>query len=103
MCSSDLTHPDLRGLYVAGGGITGALAAIRDLGRSGQQVVVGYDVMESTKAGLLDGSLSLVIANPFERIAHETIEALVRVASQGPDVGRQSVQLPLEIYTSENL
>ena len=97
------THPDLRGLYVAGGGITGALAAIRDLGRSGQQVVVGYDVMESTKAGLLDGTLSLVIANPFERIAQATIEALVRAASQGPEAGRPSVQLPLEIYTSENL
>jgi LacI family transcriptional regulator len=41
-------HPDLAGLYISGGGISGALAALRASGRAGQMVVVGYDLTEVT-------------------------------------------------------
>jgi len=37
-------HPDLAGLYISGGGISGALAALRASGRAGKMVVVGYDL-----------------------------------------------------------
>lgn len=97
------THPDLKGLYVSGGGITGALAAIRESGMAGKLVTVGYDLMDSTKAGLIDGSLTLVIANPFAQLARETIDALIRTLPAGAQAGRQSVTVPFELYTRENL
>lgn len=96
-------HPDLQGLFISGGGIAGALAAIRESGRAGQLVTVGYTLMESTRAGLLDGSLTLVISHPFERLARETIQATIRAKNAAQDAGTQSVQIPFEIYTRENV
>ena len=60
-------HPDLVGLYVSGGGISGALAALRSAGRAGQIVVVGYDLMEVTRSrppGWLDDPGDLAPASP---------------------------------------
>ncbi|MEY5101145.1 MAG: hypothetical protein RJA36_3864 [Pseudomonadota bacterium] len=96
-------HPDLRGLYVSGGGISGVLAAIRASGRAGQLVTVGHDLMDTTKAGLLDRSLTWLISHPFERVARAAIAATLRAKKSGPDAGSQSVLVPFEIYTSENL
>ncbi len=102
------SHADLAGLYVSGGGIGGALAALRDSGRSGQVVTVGYDLLDSTRAGLLDGSLTVVISHPFRRFAHETVVALVqakasKAGKSGSAAGGLSVIVPFEIYTRENI
>jgi LacI family transcriptional regulator len=52
-------HADLAGLYVAGGGISGALAALRASDRAGKMVVVGYELMDNVRAALLDGTITL--------------------------------------------
>lgn len=96
-------HPDLQGLYIAGGGIGGMLAALRGSAHAGRVVTVGYDLMDSTKAGLLEGLLTLVISQPFERLAHEAIQATLRARASAPGAGTQSVLIPFELYTRENL
>lgn len=96
-------NPDLRGLYVSGGGITGALAAIRASGLAGKLVTVGHDLMATTRAGLLDGALTMVISHPFETIARETIAATIRAKKSWPQAGGQSVRVPFELRTSENI
>lgn len=96
-------HPDIRGLYVLGGGITGALAAIRASGLAGKLVTVGHDLMDTTKAGLLDSSLTVVISHPFDTIARATVAATIRAKKSGPEGGSQSVLVPFEIFTSQNL
>lgn len=95
-------HPDLKGLYVSGGGIGGAMAALRDSGRAGGIVTVGYDLTEPTKAGLLDDTLTLVISHPFEALAREAIAAMTRAKESGPS-GGPSVLLPFDIWTRENI
>lgn len=97
------THPDLKGLYVSGGGIGGALAALRGSGRAGQVVTVGYDLLDTTRAGLLDGSLTLVISHPFRTLGRETVAALLRAKEAGPASGAPVVSIPFEIHTRENL
>ncbi len=96
-------HPDLAGLYVSGGGITGALAALRDRGRSGKLVVVGYEVMPVTRDALLDGTLSFVISHPLARLASETIRSMIAAVTGLPEVTTITTVLPFEIYTRENL
>lgn len=96
-------HADLTGLYVSGGGIGGVLAALRDSRRGGAIVTVGYDLLESTRAGLLDGTLTLVLSHPFRTLGRETIAALIRAKKLGPEAGGQSVLVPFEIYTAENI
>jgi LacI family transcriptional regulator len=98
-------HPDLCGLYVSGGGIGGALAAIRDSARerAAPLVTVGHDLLDTTRAGLLDGTLTFLISHPFEAVGRETIAAMVRACQAGPGAGSQSVPVPFAIYTRESL
>lgn len=94
-------HPDLVGLYVSGGGISGALAALRSAGRAGQIVVVGYDLTDITRAALLDGAMTFVISHPYARLAREAVEGMVR-ACLAPG-GNQTSIVPFEVYTRENI
>lgn len=96
-------HPDLKGLYVAGGGISGALAALRATGKAGKVMLVGYELMDVTKQALLDGTMTFAISHPLNRVAEETLTGMVRsVKAKGGDGNFTSV-LPFEIYTRENI
>jgi LacI family transcriptional regulator len=94
-------HPDLAGLYVSGGGISGALAALRSTGRAGKIVVVGYDLTDVTRAALLDGSMTLVISHPLDRLARDAIGGMVRACT--PGTGNQTSIVPFDIYSRENI
>jgi LacI family transcriptional regulator len=96
-------HPDLAGLFISGGGISGAIAALRDSGRAGEVFVVGYESMEITQNALLDGTLNFLISHPMRRMAQETIDAMIRAVNEPADVPPQSITLPFEIHTPENL
>lgn len=96
-------HPDLAGLYVSGGGISGAGAALRESGRAKEIMTVAYDLTEVTRAALLDGTINLLISHPLQTLAHEAIAAMIRAFEGGPDFPPQSIFLPFEIYTPENL
>lgn len=96
-------HPDLTSLFVSGGGITGAMRALRASGRASELVVVGYDLMDSTRAGLLDGTLKVVIAHPLRQLAEELVRGMVRATRSPNDGVNHSRIVPFQIYTRENL
>ncbi|MER9300449.1 LacI family DNA-binding transcriptional regulator [Mesorhizobium sp. M0621] len=98
-----IDNPDLSGLYIAGGGITGAIAALRSTGRAGKVVVVGYELMDVTRAALLDGTLTVLISHPLARIAQEALAGMVRAVSAPNEGGNFTTILPFEIYTRENI
>lgn len=96
-------HPDLTGLYVAGGGITGAVAALRAFGRAGQIATIGYQLMDITRSALLDGTLSMVLSYPLAQLAGDTIAGMLRAAAARGGPATYTSILPFEIYTRENL
>ncbi|MDO8881774.1 LacI family DNA-binding transcriptional regulator [Pseudotabrizicola sp.] len=96
-------HPDLVGLYVSGGGISGVLAALSDPSRPPDLVVVGYDLMAQTKAGLLDGRLTFVISHPLAELAEKAISSMVRSVAAPSETTVFTSIVPFEIYTSENV
>lgn len=96
-------HPDLCGLFVSGGGITGALAALRATPKRDDFVAVGYELFDETRAALIDGTLKMVISHPMETFARETISTLIKAKKAGADAGGQRVALGFDIYTSENV
>lgn len=96
-------HPDLCGLYVSGGGITGAIAALRDTPRRSDFVAVGYELFDATRAALIDGTLTLVISHPMQALARETLTTMIKVKEIGPHGGAQRVALSFDLYTPENL
>jgi LacI family transcriptional regulator len=96
-------HPDLIGLFIAGGGISGAMNALRTRDKSGKIMGLGFELTENTRAGLLDGTLTMVLGHPVERLAQEAIGGMLRAIKLGAESGKQITILPFETYTRESV
>jgi len=96
-------HPDLTGLFVAGGGISGAINALRSTGKSGQLTALGFQLMDNTRSGLLDGTLTMVISHPLEGMADGAIRGMIRACNSPDDAGNQTIILPFDLFTRENI
>jgi LacI family transcriptional regulator len=96
-------NPDLMGLFVAGGGISGALAALRENNSAGKIVTVGFQLMDNTRAALLDGFLTLVISYPLTRLSDEVISGMVKALNTRSGSRTFTSVLPFEIHTRENI
>lgn len=96
-------HPDLCGLYVSGGGITGAIAALREGSPREDFVAVGYELFDATRSALIDNTLTMVICHPMRALAQETISTMIKAKKAGADGGAQRVALSFDIYTAENV
>ena len=101
ICENLIEDPDLTGIYVAGGGVTGAIAALRGHPRRGQVVLIGYQLMEVTRNALLDGTMTLVIGSPMRQMTRTLIDGMVQ-ASTG-HLGNLTAILPFELLTRENI
>jgi LacI family transcriptional regulator len=97
------THADLIGLFIAGGGISGAMNALRTRGKSGHIMGLGFELTDNTRAGLLDGTLTMVLGHPLERLAQETISGMLRAIKLGAEAGKQITVLPFETFTRESV
>jgi LacI family transcriptional regulator len=96
-------NPDLVGLYIAGGGISGALTALRATKPARRLVVVGYELMDITRAALLDGTMTIAIAHPLRRLADDVLAGMIRaVAAKGETANFTNV-VPFDVYTRENI
>jgi len=79
------------------------MAALRTCGKTGQVIAVGHQLMDNTRIGLLDGTLSLVINSPTEKFVGETIAGMIRACQASADQGRHTIVIPFEICTRENI
>lgn len=96
-------HPDMCGLFISGGGVTGALAALRDAELPKDFVSVGYELIEPTRKGLIDGTLTLVISHPLTAFARGTIDGMANATKSGHPTSAPRIHLDFDIHTSENL
>ncbi len=63
----------MKGLFVAGGGTSGVIRALRSDGKAGQIVTVGHQLMDNTREALLDRTLTMLIHDPMETMASTTL------------------------------
>lgn len=115
-------HPDLAGLYDAGGGgmagIIRALRAERPAGHpSGHVVTVSNELSPDHRAALVDGVIDLVLGTPQADIAATVVQAMLdamdalsAAAAPGPDgttadtpPQARQLALPVDLWTAENL
>lgn len=94
-------EPDLVALYVAGGGMPGAMEALRASGRARELVILGNDLTEHTRLGLIDHVLAMVFAHPLQRLASETVAHLQRELASGTPPTKRL--LAFDIYGPENV
>ena len=97
-------RPNLRGLFVAGGGIEGVMQALREEAASDGIVSVALDLTPETRAGLIDATLDLVLSHPLDRMAEATVAAMTRACGdEAAKTAFQTAMLPFEMFTSENV
>lgn len=97
-------HPDLRGIYVAGGGMEGAVAALRDSGAAGRVALVVSALTPESRKGLAEGQVTLVIDTPLEALCRELMERMAgAVLSRPAPVGGDVLFLPPAYTLPETL
>jgi LacI family transcriptional regulator len=96
-------YPDLVGLCVAGGGIEGVIAALREDGFPHDLVTVCNEVTPETQAALADGIVTLVLATPIEQLAKELIVGMISRLSEPDGTSAHQVFLPIDLRISETL
>lgn len=96
-------HPDIVGIYCAGGGMEGAIAALRDLRKPGDVVLVVNELTPDSREALQDRTLSVVISTPLRQVCEETIALMIHACDHGMTDNPGQRFLPFQIWTPESL
>jgi LacI family transcriptional regulator len=95
-------HPTLRGIYVAGGGMEGAIAALRELGRKDIALIVSALTGES-RAGLAEGVVTMVSDTPLEKLCAALYATMTRAALGQQDSAPMQIFLPPDLHLAESI
>lgn len=93
-------HPDLDGMYNAGGGTRGIVRALTESGRAGKIVFVAHEVTEQMRGFLLSGVVAAAIDQSCRLEAREALNVLIANAF-GRD--QRPAPIPLQVILKENI
>jgi LacI family transcriptional regulator len=79
-------HPDLKGIYVAGGGMEGAIAALREVHDVPKVALVVNEVTAESRSALIDGYVTMAISTPLKELCQTLIEHMIRSTQEGDNV-----------------
>jgi LacI family transcriptional regulator len=96
-------YKDLVGFYVAGGGMEGAVDALREVAGGVDLAVVLNELTPMSRAALADGLVTMTISTPLAELCERLVEVMGQaVVQQESDLPGQ-VFLPFELHISENI
>jgi ribose transport system substrate-binding protein len=95
-------HPDLDAIFAANEpGVLGAAEGVRQAGKAGDIVIIGWDASSEEVQGVEDGVISaLIVQNPF-KMGYDGTNAAVKIIREGATV--QSEDTGSTIVTKDNL
>ena len=93
-------HPELTGVYVAGGGMEGAISALREVRKPGEVALVVNEFTRDSQFAMVDGYVSLVIATPLRELAARLVDQMARTA-MGETVASGQTFLEPVLYLPE--
>src|SRR5829696_4091225 len=95
-------NPDLNAIFAANEpGVLGAAEAVRQAGKAGEIVIVGWDASPEEIQGVEEGVISaLVVQNPF-KMGYDGAKAAVEIVREGAKV--QSQDTGATFVTKDNL
>lgn len=96
-------HPDLRGIYCAGGGMEGAIAALRESRAPGEVALVVNELTPESRSALQDRYAVLVISTPLAALCRDLLALMAAAVNQGPsDITGQHFLQP-DLFISESV
>jgi LacI family transcriptional regulator len=96
-------HPDLVGFYICGGGMEGAISAIREEGLAGKLIAIVSELTPESKAALADDIVTMVIGTPLPALCKELMALMLDAVERGDAAVPGQSFLPFEIFISENI
>ena len=93
---------ELAGIYNVGGGASGVLRAIEEMKPSRELAYICHELTPVTRAGLSAGTIDLVLAHDLPELCRSALRMLADL-KKAPPGRKQSVIVPFDIYTSENI
>lgn len=96
-------HSDLRGIYVAGGGMEGAIAALKEVRPPGKIALVVNELTSESRDALSDRYVSLVIATPLDQLCRDLIALMIETARGGSSETSGQHYLVPQLLISESL
>lgn len=96
---------DLRGIYIAGGGISGVLRALREAPAHKRQGVriVCRDIGPETRKGLTEGLITAALCHPLHQSSDELIDTMIAALHSRNQAAILQRVVPLEIITPESI
>ena len=94
---------NLRGIYVAGGGMEGAIAALREVCPPGKGSLVVNELTEESRAGLVDGYVTMVIATPLAQLCADLVEMMFNAVRTGSSETPGQHFLEPRLYLPESI
>ena len=96
-------HSELRGIYVAGGGMEGAIAALREMRPPGKVALVVNELTNESRDALTDRYVSLVIATPLDQLCRDLVASMIESARGGPSETSGQHYLIPQLFAPESL
>lgn len=99
------SHPELVGIYVAGGGAAGVIRALREEPTGKRLTVIVNELTADSRSALIDGVVDIVIASPLAQIAHTAVKAMIDAIDgvSNPPVLPGLAASSFDLYTAENV
>ncbi|ACL62844.1 LacI family DNA-binding transcriptional regulator [Methylobacterium nodulans] len=96
-------HDDVVGIYVAGGGMEGAVAALREVRQPDDVACIVNELTPESTQGLLDRFVSIVMATPLPTLCSDLVAMMVHAIEHGMAEYPGQRFLPIELWTPESL
>ncbi len=95
-------HPDLAGIYSIGAGNGGLIASLAKTGHAGRLHVVAHELTDTTRQGLRDGAIDVILDQNPEGEVRAALE-LARQIGLRADTASGAFAIELGIFFAENL
>lgn len=95
-------HPDLGGLYVSGGGMEGAIAALREVRSPGEVALIVNELTPESRSALSDRYVTMVMSTPLPRVCGALVRLMVAATRSGVSQIAAQHFLEPEIFTPES-
>uniref|UniRef100_UPI0031011C6A LacI family DNA-binding transcriptional regulator n=1 Tax=Neorhizobium sp. EC2-8 TaxID=3129230 RepID=UPI0031011C6A len=98
-------EPNIKGIFVNGGGISGVLRAMRELSpeRQNKIRIVCSDVGPETRKGLSEGLITASLCHPLDKMPAELIDVMLRLIDRRDAHSIEQRIVPFDILTPESL
>jgi LacI family transcriptional regulator len=96
-------HSELTGIYCVGGGMEGAIDALRESGRAHEVMLVVNELTVESREALQDGTAKIAIGTPLRQLCAELIPLMIHTVEKGMAETPGQRFLPFEVWTPESL